>query len=129
MNPSHLDNTTNDELARILLGRDSGSTPSNGHPGPDQRAPHPVLQAVPRPSAANAASADPWAVSEDERVALFAALRKGCRSHLGREPTVAEFMLVVGEVYRARNVAASAQEAMQGELSIHVQDGRLVFRG
>lgn len=58
-------------------------------------------------------------LSKREVEALFQALRKGTKNHLGREPTISEFQSLVDAVSRARFVASLAAAAISGVLSVY----------
>jgi hypothetical protein len=68
-------------------------------------------------------------INERERQALFAALNKGTRANLGREPTVAELIQLVEQVNHAREMVRAARQAIEGSLSVFIEnDGRFHFR-
>jgi hypothetical protein len=58
---------------------------------------------------------------------LFAALSKGTREALGREPTVAELMLLKDQANAARSLLASVDAALKGQTSVYIEAGRPVF--
>ena len=124
---------TNDELARRLFQRDKGTKPSEagtGRPLPEalasRRQPVEDRQTW---SLGKPADGGPGPVSERERRALFAALRKGTQANLGREPTVAELVSLVEQVDEARALVSAARDAINGQVSVHVDGGKVTFRG
>ena len=130
---SHEDNIrTNDELARRLFQRDSRTPPTTSKPASSTAEPmasrrEPFDAPQTWSLGGSASHLDP--VDERERRALFAALSKGSKANLGREPTVAELVRLVEEVDRARALVKSSQDAIQGRISVFIEDGRLAFRG
>lgn len=125
-----LDTTSNDELARLLYRREAKPAPVHQRPNPapaqtpETRGHSLGIQQWPLgPSADSEGS-----VSERERRALFAALSKGTKANVGRDPTVAELVVLVEELQQARAMTAAAQEAISGALSIHIETGTIVFR-
>jgi len=122
---------SNDELARLLYQRDHAKPPVDKQP-PAPQAPlasrrEPFEGPLQWPLGASVSEQSP--VTERERRALFAALSKGTKANMGRDPTVAELLLLVEEVNRARAVVASANEAIQGGISVYIEGNRIVFRG
>ena len=133
---SEINDRSNDELARLLYQRDNRSAAA---PAPVPPTPSPAPEALASRRQPYDAGAQRWTlgnsepdpdqpVTERERRALFAALSRGTKANIGREPTVSELLLLVEEVDKARALTASAQGAIQGGLSVYVQDGSLVFR-
>jgi hypothetical protein len=126
-----LDTTSNEELARLLHRKDSRLVPAK------QQRPNPA-PAQTSEARGHSLGIQQWAlgpskdteasVTERERRALFAALSKGTKANVGRDPTVAELVLLVEELQQARVIAAAAQEAIAGVLSIHIETGKIVFR-
>jgi hypothetical protein len=122
---------SNDELARLLYQRDRAK-PSENQASKTPRAPlasrrEPFEDPLQWMLGASASEHSP--VSERERRALFAALSKGTKANLGRDPTVAELLKLVEEVNGARAVIASSKQAIEGSISVFVEDNRIVFRG
>ena len=122
---------SNEELARLLYQRDRAKLSKNQQSATPQ-APlasrrEPFEGPLQWTLGANPSEDSP--VSERERRALFAALSKGTKANLGRDPTVAELLMLVDEVNRARVVVASSREAIQGGISVYIQDSRILFRG
>jgi hypothetical protein len=68
-------------------------------------------------------------VSEREKRALFAALSKGTKANLGREPTVPELIQLVERLTDARAFAQSVEQVLQGNDGIYIDKGRVVFAG
>jgi hypothetical protein len=126
---------TNDELARRLFQRDKQPAPPAPVGLAQQRAPEALAsrrevgEAPQTWSLGRSLESGLDPVSERERRALFAALSKGTRANLGREPTVAELVRLVEEVNRARALVSSSQEAIQGQLSVYFDCEKLAFRG
>ena len=126
---------SNDELARRLFQRDKQVTtavrestkkPAAPEPLASRREPAEALQSW---SLGRSFESGLDPISERERRALFAALNKGTRANLGREPTVAELVHLVDEVNRARAFVLSTQDAIQGRLSAYFDGEKLSFRG
>jgi hypothetical protein len=122
---------SNEELARLLYQRDR-TKPAEEKP---QAAAHAPLASRREPFEAPqqwtlaSAASELGPVSDRERRALFAALSKGTKANLGREPTVAELLMLVQEVDKARAVVSSSKEAIDGSLSAYLEQNRIVFRG
>jgi hypothetical protein len=124
---------TNDELARRLFQRDKGTKSSPSEPGQplpealaSRRQPVEERQTW---TLGKPADGGLGPVSERERRALFAALRKGTQANLGREPTVAELVSLVEQVDQARALVSAARDAIDGQVSVHVDGGKITFRG
>jgi hypothetical protein len=126
---------SNDELARRLFQRDKQVTAavqetSKKRPAPEalasRREPAEALQSW---SLGRSFESGLDPVSERERRALFAALSKGTRANLGREPTVAELVRLADEVNRARAIVSSTNDAIQGRMSVYFDGAKLSFRG
>jgi hypothetical protein len=127
------DRTSNDELARRLYQRDKRVPPMQPvSKGPVAEPLASRREPIGAPKAWKLGRALDFGlnpVSERERRALFAALSKGTRANLGREPTVAELVRLVEEVDRARALVSSAEDAVQGRLSVHIDGSKFSFRG
>jgi hypothetical protein len=120
---------SNNDLTRYL---NNPSQPSRGVP--DRRPAKPQAR---DPGAPVSLGGQRWSLgtqpghsgplTEREVRGLFAALSKGTRDALGREPTVAELMLLKDQVNVARALLASVDGALRGQTSVHVEAGRPVF--
>jgi hypothetical protein len=126
---------SNDELARRLLQRDKQVSTDLRQSTKKQAAPEALasrrepVEALQSWSLGRSLESGLESVSERERRALFAALSKGTKANLGREPTVAELVRLVDEVNRARTLVSSAQDAIQGRVGVYFDDTQLSFRG
>jgi hypothetical protein len=129
---------SNDDLARLLY---QSSGPAKAAQGASQTRLVVVPDPAPEPLASRRVSELPpqhWPMSERkpefgpltdrEERALFAALSKGTKANLGREPTVQELMLLVEQVNHARSIVSSAEQVMKGNDGVYLEDGKLVFR-
>jgi hypothetical protein len=132
---SELNHRSNDELARLLYQRDNRAPPV-ARPQAPPPAPDDALASRRQPYdsadhswvlAVSESSAD-QPITDRERRALFAALSRGTKANIGREPAVSELVLLVEEVNKARALASSARDAIQGTLSVYIRDGNLIFR-
>jgi hypothetical protein len=125
-----LDATTNDELARLLFRREAKPEPvKQAQAGPTMRAvraEEPALGLELRRPASDAGARGP--ITERDRRALFAALSKGTRANVGRDPTVAELLRLVDELERARRLVAAGEDAIAGRLGVHLDGETFVFR-
>jgi hypothetical protein len=132
------DSRSNDDLARLLY---QNSGPAKAAQGASQTRLVVMQQPAPEPMASRRVSELPpqhWPLderkpefgplSDREERALFAALSKGTKANLGREPTVQELMLLVEQVNHARAIVSSAEQVMRGNDGIYVEGGRIVFR-
>jgi hypothetical protein len=128
------DRITNDELARRLFQSPRAPAPPKSTPTPE--APRALAsppdsgespQTWPLGNKQQAPSLEP--VSERERLALFAALSKGTKANLGREPTVVDLVLLVEEIDRARILVSSARDAIQGRSNVYVDGSKITFGG
>ena len=131
---SNLDHrSTNEELARRLFQRDRRA--EKGPPKASEKTPEPLAsrrepgEGPQTWSLGRSLDSGLAPVSERERRALFAALSRGTRANLGREPTVAEFVGLVEEVDRARALVSSSKSAIEGRSSVYLDEGRATFRG
>ena len=127
-----MNNHSNEDLARQLFRRETRK-PSRGkdangtqaEPLASRREPFDAGQ---QSWTLGAAVTDDQAVDERERRALFAALSKGTKANLGREPTVGELLQLVNEVDKARALVASARAAIDGKIGVFLSEGELHFR-
>ena len=121
---------SNDHLARLI---------ANNNPSPLAKAPKsPADRSTsPQPGRGLDLGRQNWTfgarktgfepLSEREVRALFAALSKGTKIALGREPTVAELVRLREQINDARALVASMEATLAGSLNVHIQDGRPVF--
>ena len=126
--------SSNDELARRLFQRDkrleSSQTEARASATPEPLASRREPNEGPQTWTLGrrpASGVEP--VSEPESRALHAALSKGTRANLGREPTLTELVQLIKEVDRARALVASARDAIDGKLSVYLDEGLATFRG
>jgi hypothetical protein len=113
---------TNDDLAR-KIGSDLARLRRISSPAPDTRQPkaaeivpdHQPPGEEPEEAATEAARQ----LSEMERRALFVALSAGTEHHLGRQPTVTEFVRLSDAVVLARQLAALEQGLFCGGIEVH----------
>ena len=131
MKRDNLNHTSNEELARILHRKDPKPAPIRPEASSNSAQLPSVQQPIggPQQWQLGPRETEMGPASERERRALFAALSKGTKANLGRDPTVTELVLLVEEVNRARAVVSSAQDAINGSLSVYIDAGVLIFRG
>jgi hypothetical protein len=124
---------SNDDLVRLLYANKSQSKPAKKAdlPPPDPTAEplasRRVSELEPQQWPLGPRNAELEPLSDREERALFAALLKGTKANLGREPTVPELMLIVERINDARAFLAEAEQVLQGQDSVYVKDGRIVF--
>lgn len=126
---------SNDELIRLLYSNSaSGRAPKPSPPPTPPPAPAPeplasrrVSELEPHVWPHQERKSELAPVSDREERALFAALSKGTKANLGREPTVPELMLLVERVNDARVFVRAAEQAIQGHEGVYVKEGRIVF--
>jgi hypothetical protein len=126
------DRATNDELARRLFQRENrvqapAAKKENASPEPLASRREPFE--APQSWSLGSSKSQLEPISERERRALFAALNKGTKANLGREPTVGELVQLVQEVDHARALVNSSQDAIQGRTSVFIDEGKVSFRG
>lgn len=139
---------SNEELARLLYQNPTPSKPAQPDGLTGQMPPHPVdphsvgTKAAPEPLASRRVveiGRQEWPMSEarsgldplsdrEERV-LYAALSKGSKANLGREPTLPELLQLVGRVNDARAFLRSVEQVLQSNDGVYIDNGRIVFSG
>jgi hypothetical protein len=67
-------------------------------------------------------------LSHRDESALFAALSRGTKANLGREPTVPELLTLVKQINDARALVAAVDQAMHGSDGVYFDGDRPVFR-
>ena len=128
---------SNEDLVRLLYQSPSVTKPARGATVPPPEAPR---EPAPEPLASRRVSelpSQPWALNERkvdlaplsdrEERALFAALSKGTKANLGREPTVPELMQLVERVNDARAFVAEVEHLIESSDGVYIKDGRIVF--
>jgi hypothetical protein len=127
---------SNDDLVRLLYQNPSSSKPSKGPASqlPETRAEDPeplasrrVSELPPQSWPLSDRRLELEPVSDREERSLFAALSRGSKLNLGREPTVPELMLLVQRLNDARAFVMEVERVMRGEDTVYVRDGRIVF--
>jgi hypothetical protein len=141
---SDVNHRSNDELARLLYQSSPAPKPSRPAAPQSSSAPYPP-QAAPQPEPEPLASRrvselgpQHWPLSERkpelgplshrDESALFAALSRGTKANLGREPTVPELLTLVKQINDARALVAAVDQAMHGSDGVYFDGDRPVFR-
>lgn len=138
---------SNEELARLLY-QNPTSNASTLPAGPGKAAPRPVdprsvgTPPEPEPLASRRVSEigrQEWPLSEGrntlsplsdrEERALFAALSKGSKANLGREPTIPELLQLVGRVNDSRAFLRSVEQVLESNAGVYIDNGKIVFSG
>jgi hypothetical protein len=68
-------------------------------------------------------------LSDREERALFAALSKGSKANLGREPTIPELLQLVERVNDSRAFLRSVEQVLESNAGVYVDKGKIVFSG
>ena len=125
---------SNEELARLLYQNPAGAKPARTTTSKPPQDPEPlasrrVSELGPQTWPLSENKPDLSKLSDREERALFAALNKGSKANLGREPTVPEFIRLVERVNEARALVASVEQTLRGNDGIYIDQGRIVFSG
>jgi hypothetical protein len=129
---------SNEELARLLYQSpapvkpapaDKPSLPAPVEPAPEPLASRRVSELGPQTWPLSERTQELGPLSEREERALFAALSKGTRANLGREPTVPELVQLLQRVNDARAFISTVEQVLRGNDGIYLDNGRIIFGG
>jgi hypothetical protein len=127
---------SNEELARLLYQNPTSAKPTRTATptqkplqDPEPLASRRVSELGPQTWPLSDSKPDLGKLSDREERALFAALSKGSKANLGREPTVPEFIRLVERVNEARALVSSTEDALRRNDGIYIDDGRIIFSG
>jgi hypothetical protein len=139
---------SNEELARLLYQNPTPGKSTQPDAPAQKTPPQPVdphsvgANAAPEPLASRRVveiGRQEWPMNEakprldplsdrEERV-LYAALSKGSKANLGREPTLPELLQLVERVNDSRAFLRSVEQVLQSNDGIYIDNGRIIFSG